>query len=68
MDFLQIKDKTFLITGVANKKSIAYVSAKQLEENGAKLIFSVQSEDHRTKLIKLFPGSPVYICDVEKRD
>ena len=28
MDFLNIKDKTFFIAGVANKKSVAYFSAK----------------------------------------
>ena len=27
MDFLQVKDKTFLITGVSNRKSVAYVTA-----------------------------------------
>ena len=44
MDFLNIKDKTFFIAGVANKKSVAYFSAKTLIENGAKCFFSVQKE------------------------
>ena len=43
MDFLNIKDKTFFIAGVGNKKSVAYFSAKTLLENGAKCLFSVQN-------------------------
>ena len=65
MDFLNIKDKTFLITGVANKKSVAYFSAKTLKENGAKLIFTVQTEDHLSKVEKLFPEDQIFILDVE---
>ena len=34
--FLNLENKTFLITGVANKKSVAYFSAKVLEEKKAK--------------------------------
>jgi len=66
MDFLNIKNKTFLITGVANKKSIAYVTAKNLESFGADLIFSVQSREQQIKLEKLFPAVTSFICDVEK--
>jgi enoyl-[acyl-carrier protein] reductase I len=65
MDFLNIKDKTFLITGVANKKSVAYFSAKTLKENGANLIFTVQTEDHLSKVEKLFPEDQIFILDVE---
>jgi len=66
MNFLEIQDKTFLITGVANKKSVAYAVAKQLEENGAKLIFSIQQEEQRAKVSKLFPDTHIMLCDVEK--
>ena len=55
MSFLNLDNKTFLITGVANKKSVAYFSAKTLEENGADLIFTVQNEDIKEKVSKLFP-------------
>ncbi|OUR97169.1 enoyl-ACP reductase [Halobacteriovorax marinus] len=60
-----LEDKLFLITGVANRKSVAYFSAKNLEEAGAKLIFTVQSADHLLKVEKLFPESKIYILDVE---
>jgi enoyl-[acyl-carrier protein] reductase I len=68
MDFLGVKDKTYFITGVANKKSVAYVSAKVLEEAGAKLIFSVQREEQLSKVEKLFPNSELFIMDVEKEE
>lgn len=65
MGFLNLENKTFLITGVANKKSVAYFSAKTLLENGADLIFTVQNAEAKEKTEKLFPGKKVYILDVE---
>lgn len=65
MSFLKLEDKTFLISGVANKKSVAYFSAKTLEENGADLIFTVQNEEIKEKVSKLFPNKKIYILDVE---
>lgn len=67
MDFLNIKDKTFFIAGVANKKSVAYFSAKTLLENGAKCLFSVQNESQIEAVKKLFPDSPIFVCDVENK-
>jgi enoyl-[acyl-carrier protein] reductase I len=68
MSFLQLENKTFLITGVANKKSVAYFSAKTLAENGADLIFTVQNEMIKTKVKELFPGKKVFILDVSNED
>ena len=65
MGFLNLENKTFLITGVANKKSVAYFSAKTLQENGADLIFTVQNEDTKEKVAKLFPEKKIYVLDVE---
>lgn len=67
MDFLGLKDKTFYIAGVANKKSVAYFSAKTLIENGAKCIFSVQKSEQLDGIKKLFPESPIFVCDVENK-
>ena len=64
MDFLQIKDKSFLITGVANKKSVAYFTAKTLMEAGAKCLFSVQKEEQKESVQKLFPDSPIFVCEI----
>lgn len=65
MSFLNINNKIFLITGVANKKSVAFHSAKILSESGAELHFCVQSTSHEAQVNKLFPNAPVYILDVE---
>jgi len=65
MDFLQVTGKTFLVTGVANKKSVAFFVAKGLIENGARVLFSVQNEENKDKAQKLFPESTILICDVE---
>ena len=65
MDFLGISEKTFLISGVANKKSVAYFSAKTLIEAGARCIFTVQKEEQLLSIEKLFPGSVAIVCDVE---
>jgi enoyl-[acyl-carrier protein] reductase I len=67
MDFLNISGKCFYITGVANKKSVAYFSAKTLIENNAKCIFSVQDESQIETVKKLFPESEVFVCNVENK-
>ncbi len=71
MSFLNIENKTFFITGVANKKSVAYFSAKILADNGAKLLFSVQRPEQIKQVQKLFPNTTedeIFIIDVEKEE
>ena len=65
-DFLQVSGKTFLIFGVANRKSVAWFIAKSLEEQGAKVVYSVRSESRRQSLLTQLAGKDVFICDVEK--
>ncbi len=67
MDFLKLKGKKFLITGVANRKSVAYHSASVLKESGAELIFTVQHEKAKSNVEKLFPGAEVFLLDVENQ-
>lgn len=66
MSFLNVTGKTYYIAGVANKKSVAYFSAKTLIEQGANCVFSVQKEEQIEVVKKLFPDSPVFVYDVEK--
>jgi len=66
MSFLNLENKNILVLGVANKKSVAWHIAKTLEEEGAKVLYSVRSEDRKNSLNKLLVGKPVFICDVEK--
>lgn len=68
MSFLNLKDKTYLISGVANKKSIAYFVAKSILDEGGNLVLTVQSEDHLQKVEKLFPEAKIYLLDVEKEE
>ncbi len=65
-DFLQVSGKTFLVMGVANKKSVAWFIAKSLEEQGAKVVYSVRSEARKKSLESLLAGRPVFLCDVEQ--
>ncbi|MEC8623233.1 MAG: enoyl-ACP reductase, partial [Bdellovibrionota bacterium] len=61
MNFLKMEGKSFLITGVANKKSVACHVAKTLIENGAEVFFSVQNEPNYEKVKKLFPNNKIFI-------
>jgi enoyl-[acyl-carrier protein] reductase I len=61
---INFENKTFFITGVANKKSIAFDVAKNILNNNGKIILSVQNEIIKEKVIKLFPNSPIICLDV----
>lgn len=64
-DFLQVSGKTFLVFGVANRKSVAWFVAQSLEEQGARVLYSVRSEARKKSLEAHLAGKPVFICDVE---
>jgi enoyl-[acyl-carrier protein] reductase I len=67
VSFLDINDKTFLVFGVANRKSIAFKTAQMLEMHGAKVIYSVRSLARQERVKKLVPDdAEVYVCDVEQ--
>lgn len=65
-DFLQVAGKTFLVMGVANRKSIAWHIATALEEQGARVVYTVRSEARKKSLETPLAGKPVFICDVEE--
>jgi len=66
MDFLGIADKTFIIFGVANKKSVAYAISQVLTEAGAKVVYVVQSLEIKDSVSKILPGADIYLCDAEQ--
>ncbi len=68
MSFLNLTGKVFLISGVANKKSVATHVAQTLISEGARCLFTVQKTEQITQVEKLFPGSPVFVCDVASQD
>ena len=65
-DFLELAGKTFLVMGVANKKSVAWLIAKSLEEQGARVVYSVRSAARQKSLEALLTDRPVFLCDVEE--
>ncbi len=67
-DFLQFSGKTFLVLGVANRKSVAYAIAKIIEQSGGKVIYSVRSETRKEATAKLLRDRDVRVCDVEHQD
>lgn len=69
MDFLQLAGRTFLVFGVANRKSIAWQTAKLLTEAGARVVYSVRSEQRKESVAKLAgEDASIYVCDVENQD
>jgi enoyl-[acyl-carrier protein] reductase I len=68
MDFLALKSKKIIVFGLANKKSLACVIARVLVDAGAEVVHVVRSEERAKAARKLFPESPVFICDVEDED
>ncbi len=68
MDFLNLKNKKIVIFGLANKKSVACAIGKVLVEAGAEVIHVVRSTKRVKTAKKLFPDSPVFICDVEEEE
>ncbi|MCA9138844.1 MAG: SDR family oxidoreductase [Planctomycetales bacterium] len=67
-DFLQFAGKTFLVLGVANKKSVAWAIAKIIESAGGKVIYCVRSPERKESTAKLLSDRDVRICDVEHQD
>ena len=67
-DFLGFAGKTFLVMGVANKKSVAYRIAHLIEQAGGTVIYSVRSESRQESLGKLLKDRKVRVCDVEHQD
>src|SRR5512137_150980 len=66
MDFLGLENKTFLVFGVANKKSVAYFVGQVLTEQKAQVVYVVQNAEKKDTVSKLLPGAHVYVCDVER--
>lgn len=64
---IDLHGKTGLITGVANKRSIAWAIAQLLHKAGARLAFTYQGErlkDSVKELVSPLPGSLLLPCDV----
>ncbi len=67
-DYLGLQGKTILVTGVANRKSVAFHIARQLQELGAEVVFSVRSSQRREQLTKWFDPADIFVCDVAREE
>jgi enoyl-[acyl-carrier protein] reductase I len=67
-----LKDKTGIIFGVANKRSIAWATAQAMHEAGARLIFTYQGDRLKENVEGLtaesMPDSLLLSCDVTKQE
>lgn len=68
MDYLDIAGKTFLVFGVANKKSVAFSIGEVLSEAKANVVYSVRSEYRKESVARILPGTDIYVCDVEREE
>ncbi|MCC8190932.1 MAG: SDR family oxidoreductase [Planctomycetes bacterium] len=68
MSFLGISGKTYLVVGVANRKSVAYHIASGLQAEGATVVLAVKDDAAVAGVGKLFPGVDVFPCDVEREE
>jgi enoyl-[acyl-carrier protein] reductase I len=66
MSFLGLEAKTFVVFGVANKRSVAWAIGRSLEEEGARVHYSVRSDERRKSLKALLGDRPAHVCDVER--
>ncbi|HUU84701.1 MAG TPA: SDR family oxidoreductase [Phycisphaerae bacterium] len=65
MSFLGLEGKTFLVMGVANKRSVAYHVGRTLEDEGATVVYSVRSAERARSVARLLEGRDVHVCDVQ---
>lgn len=63
-----MENKKIVVFGLANKKSVACAIAGILAEAGAEVIHVVRSEQRAETAGRLFPGSRVFVCDVEEEN
>ncbi len=66
-----LKDKTILVMGVANERSIAWNIVETLAHHGANIIFTYQNDKFKKRVVHLQDSVPNIIsfpCDVRNED
>jgi enoyl-[acyl-carrier protein] reductase I len=69
--FEDLKGRTAVVFGVANKRSIAWAIAQGLHAAGVNLVITYQNERMEMEakdLILSLPGAEAYMCDVSQDD
>lgn len=67
MDFLGLAGRRVVVTGVANRKSVAWFVHKALLEAGAQVVHVVRSQELKAQLESQLTPCPVLVCDVERQ-
>jgi enoyl-[acyl-carrier protein] reductase I len=67
-DFLQLEGRRILVTGVANRKSVAWHISRVLADAGAEVVYVVRSAARREQVKSLIGEAAVFICDVESEE
>ena len=65
----RMERRTAVVFGVANKRSIAWAIAQQLQQAGARLAITYQNqrlEQEAKDLITALPGAEAFMCDVSR--
>jgi len=65
---LQLAGKKVLVTGVANKKSVALHIGRGLVAAGATPVYMVRTDERRDSVTQLLADSDIYVCDVRHQD
>ncbi|MCA9001919.1 MAG: SDR family oxidoreductase [Planctomycetes bacterium] len=63
-DFLDLAGQHVLVTGLSNKRSVAYHIARGLEAAGALPIYSVRTAERRESIQQLVGDRRVFVCDM----
>lgn len=68
MSFLGLENRTIVVFGVANKKSVAFHIGAKLQKEGARVVYVVRSLSRKESVSKLVGEAPIYVCDVEREE
>lgn len=65
MNFLGLQDKTVVVVGVANRRSVAYAISRVLTDAGTNVVYVVRDGEVLDSTRKLLGDAPVVTCSVE---
>jgi enoyl-[acyl-carrier protein] reductase I len=68
MDWLGLEGKTFLVLGVANRKSVGFRIGARLKEAGARVLWVAHTAERREELRPRLAGDEILVCDVERQE